>query len=154
MTDCKGKVRVVKDTTWDGEGYLTVGKIYDVMWRIPGGFFTLLGDDYGRQILDNFNRPNHGYEYEVVTEDDEKILERVQDDCRVANDSVNHPSHYGQGNIEAIEYIEDSLTNEEYIGYLRGNIAKYLHRWRYKNGVEDLEKAKWYLYRLIKVMSE
>ena len=64
-------------------------------------------------------------------------------------DNVNHPPHYGQGNIEAIEYIEDFLNDEEYTGYLRGNIAKYLHRWRYKNGIEDLEKARWYLNRLI-----
>jgi len=39
-------------------------------------------------------------------------------------DNVNHPPHYGQGNIEAIEYIEDFLNGEEYTGYLRGNIAK------------------------------
>ena len=64
---------------------------------------------------------------------------------------VEKPSHYGQGKIECIEYIEDFLTEEEFIGYLRGNIAKYLHRWRYKNGVQDLEKAHWYLGRLINV---
>lgn len=69
-------------------------------------------------------------------------------------DNVNHPSHYGQGKIEAIEYIEDFLTKEEYIGYLRGNIAKYMHRWRYKNGIEDLEKAQWYLTKLIGVMRD
>lgn len=67
-------------------------------------------------------------------------------------DNVNHPAHYGQGKIEAIEYIEDSLTKEEFIGYLRGNIAKYNHRWRYKNGKEDLYKAKWYLNKLIETM--
>lgn len=64
-------------------------------------------------------------------------------------DTVNHPAHYGAGKIECIEYIEDFLTREEYIGYLRGNIAKYMHRWRYKNKVEDLKKARWYLDRLI-----
>ena len=64
-------------------------------------------------------------------------------------DNVNNPAHYGQGKIEAIEYIEDFLTEEEYQGYLRGNIAKYLHRFKYKNGVEDLKKAQWYLNRLI-----
>jgi hypothetical protein len=66
------------------------------------------------------------------------------------HDNVNHPSHYGQGQIEAIEYIQDFLTEEEYIGYLRGNIAKYLHRWRYKNGLEDLKKAHVYLGWLIR----
>jgi hypothetical protein len=64
-------------------------------------------------------------------------------------DRVNSPSHYGQGKIECIEYIEDFLTKEEFIGYLRGNIAKYMHRWRYKNGLEDLKKAHVYLNWLI-----
>lgn len=68
------------------------------------------------------------------------------------SDAVNNPSHYGQGTIEAIEYIEDFLTTEEYIGFLRGNVAKYMHRWRYKNGKEDLAKANWYLDRLREVM--
>jgi hypothetical protein len=68
----------------------------------------------------------------------------------VKGDSVESPSHYGQGSIECIEYIRDFLTKEEYIGYLRGNIAKYMHRWRYKNGEEDLKKARWYLEELIK----
>ncbi len=68
-------------------------------------------------------------------------------------DMVNSPPHYG-GAIECIDYIEDFLSKEEYIGYLRGNIAKYLHRWRYKNGVEDLKKAEWYGARLIEVVEE
>jgi hypothetical protein len=69
-------------------------------------------------------------------------------------DKVNNPSHYGQGSIECIEYIEDFLTKEEFIGYLRGNIAKYLHRWRYKNGLEDLKKAQWYQNKLIEVVDD
>ena len=71
----------------------------------------------------------------------------------IEGDNVNNPSHYGQGKIEAIEYIEDFLSTEEYIGYLRGNIAKYLHRWRFKGKPsEDLKKAKWYLERLIETV--
>ena len=69
-------------------------------------------------------------------------------------DKVNNPSHYGQGSIECIDYIEDFLTKEEFIGYLRGNIAKYLHRWRYKNGLEDLKKAQWYQNKLIEVVDD
>ena len=69
-------------------------------------------------------------------------------------DMVNSPSHYGTGSIECIDYIEDFLTTEEFIGYLRGNIAKYLHRWRYKNQEEDLLKAQWYLNRLIGVQQK
>lgn len=64
-------------------------------------------------------------------------------------DNVNNPAHYGSGSIECIEYIKDSLTKEEYEGYLMGNVKKYTHRWRYKNGTEDLKKARWYLEALI-----
>lgn len=64
-------------------------------------------------------------------------------------DNVNKPAHYGQGTIECIDYIRDSMTKEEYEGYLMGNVKKYTHRWRYKNGVEDLKKARWYLEALI-----
>lgn len=64
-------------------------------------------------------------------------------------DKVNSPPHYGQGTIECIEYIEDFLTHDEYVGYLRGNVAKYLHRWKWKGKPdEDLAKAAWYLNRL------
>lgn len=66
-------------------------------------------------------------------------------------DNVNNPAHYGQGKIECIDYIQDFLTHEEFVGYLRGNVAKYLHRWRYKNGLEDLRKAQWYLNKMIEV---
>lgn len=70
-------------------------------------------------------------------------------------DAVNKPPHYNNGKIECIEYIEDFLTEEEYIGYLRGNIAKYLHRWRYKGKEgEDLKKAQWYLDRLIQLVEK
>jgi len=78
----------------------------------------------------------------------------VDETSGAAEDNVNNPSHYGQGKIEAIDYIEDFLNEEEFIGYLRGNIAKYMHRWRYKNGQEDLKKAQWYQNKLIKFMGE
>ena len=69
-------------------------------------------------------------------------------------DPVNKPAHYGQGTIEAIDYIEDMLTKEEFIGYCRGSVAKYMHRWRYKNKEEDLKKARWYLEKLISTMEK
>ena len=68
------------------------------------------------------------------------------------NDKVNKPDHYTSGTIECIDYIKDSLSREEWIGYLRGNIVKYMHRFRNKNGTEDLCKAEAYLGRLIEEM--
>ena len=67
-------------------------------------------------------------------------------------DVVNHPEHYTFGKIEVIKIIEDQLTPEEYRGYIKGQVIKYITRERYKNGLEDLKKARWYLDRLIKKM--
>lgn len=66
------------------------------------------------------------------------------------NDNVNNPSHYTSGEIECIDAIESSMTPEAFKGYLKGCIQKYM--WRYEkkaNPVEDLNKAKWYLDKLI-----
>lgn len=71
----------------------------------------------------------------------------------VAPDEVNHPPHYTDGGgIECIEAIEAQLTVEEYRGYLKGNIAKYVWRERHKGEVQSLKKAQWYLDRLVQLL--
>jgi hypothetical protein len=65
-------------------------------------------------------------------------------------DMVNNPSHYNKSGIECIDAIQ-AMTDEGFEHYLQGNIMKYLWRYRYKNGVEDLKKAEWYLHKLIKI---
>ena len=64
-------------------------------------------------------------------------------------DPVDKPAHYNNGGIEAIDYIKQQLGHDGFIAYCEGNVIKYGHRWRYKNGVEDLRKKKWYLERMI-----
>jgi hypothetical protein len=69
------------------------------------------------------------------------------------NDVVNHPSHYCHGGIETIDYMRAKLTDEQYIGYLKGNLIKYVSRAGLKHDeVEDIEKAQWYLNRLLDVL--
>ena len=71
------------------------------------------------------------------------------------HDPVNSPIHYADtnGGIECIEAIEASMSMEEFKGFLKGNVQKYVWRYAQKNGVEDLKKAKWYLERLIAICS-
>jgi hypothetical protein len=64
-------------------------------------------------------------------------------------DVVNKPKHYTTGNIECLDAIEASMTKEQFVGFLKGNIMKYLWRFEHKNGVEDLKKAQFYQNRLI-----
>lgn len=63
-------------------------------------------------------------------------------------DNIN-PNHYIFGGIETIEYLKAKLTPEEYRGFLKGNVLKYVSREAEKNGLEDLKKDKWYLDKLI-----
>ena len=68
---------------------------------------------------------------------------------------VENPDHYNTGAIEAIEAISASMDSEQYFGYLKGNVMKYLWRYDYKEKpVEDLRKADWYLNRLIDALIE
>lgn len=67
------------------------------------------------------------------------------------NDVVNAPAHYTAGGIECIDYLKAKLSVEEFKGFLRGNVVKYLSRAGLKSdAVEDLKKAAWYLQRLIR----
>ena len=58
------------------------------------------------------------------------------------SDMVNHPPHYNQKGIECIDAIQ-AATDTGFEYYLQGNIMKYLWRYRYKDGSQDLKKAHW-----------
>ena len=66
---------------------------------------------------------------------------------------VHSPSHYPQASMETIDVIENSVPREHFCGYLRGNILKYMLRYEYKHGIQDLKKAQLYLNRLIKTLT-
>lgn len=66
-------------------------------------------------------------------------------------EKVNHPKHYqsttGIEVIDVIEAFTENLSGVE--AFCTGNVIKYICRWKDKNGIEDLEKAQWYLSKLI-----
>ena len=64
-------------------------------------------------------------------------------------DNVKEPSHY-KGEIECIAAIKASMSQQQFKGFLKGNVMKYLWRYDRKNGLEDLQKADVYLQWLIK----
>lgn len=64
-------------------------------------------------------------------------------------DNVKHPAHYTSGGVECIEAIEASMTADGFQDYCKGNIIKYIWRWRNKGGIEDLKKVQVYLDWLI-----
>ena len=76
-----------------------------------------------------------------------EYFEPVNDVCGVTGqpgiERVNHPKHYNKG-IEVWDY-----TDSWKMDFLEGNIIKYVTRYKHKNGIEDLKKAKQYIERLI-----
>ena len=83
-----------------------------------------------------------------------KATEEISMLAREIEDSnVNHPSHYNQTGIECIDAIKASL-GDGYQDYCKGNVMKYLWRYKYKNGIEDLKKAQWYLNSMVDSLQE
>lgn len=67
-------------------------------------------------------------------------------------ETIIHPNHYNYGKCETYNILEMFLSDEEFKGFLKGNVIKYLHRFEHKNGEEDLKKAKAYIDKLIDFM--
>ena len=68
-------------------------------------------------------------------------------------DNVNNPKHYNKHGIECIDAIQTSMSDKEFLGYLKANVVKYMWRYDYKGKpLEDLKKARWYLDKLINII--
>ena len=68
---------------------------------------------------------------------------------------INNPSHYTVGGHEAIDVIKAKLTPEEYRGYCKGNVLKYIMRANYKGHHDkDVQKADYYMCELYAALSE
>ena len=94
------------------------------------------------------NNPDWDKEYRAKLDiEDGKVKVKV--------DNVNHPPHYKKGSIECLDAIRESMSFDQYKGYLKGNVEKYIWRMDYKGKIlEDLGKAEFYLARLIEHIKE
>jgi len=83
---------------------------------------------------------------------------RPVDSPKPVNDifeQVNHPTHYNTLPVETIDSIKSHMQAEEFRGYLVGNVLKYVGRYQYKGmPLKDLNKAAWYLNKLIEEVGE
>lgn len=69
----------------------------------------------------------------------------------MADERVNHPNHYTQGDIECIDAMQAAFGKEAVSWFCVCNAFKYVWRHRNKNGVEDIDKAKWYLNKYVQI---
>jgi Protein of unknwon function (DUF3310) len=66
-------------------------------------------------------------------------------------ENVIKPQHYHKGGIDVITFGQKKFDKAELKGFYRMNVLKYVTRYDQKNGVEDLQKAKFYLEKLIEL---
>lgn len=94
-------------------------------------------------------------ELEVNFEDNSKC-DGVEPDVEVyfESDLIDNQIHYTVNGIQPIQIMKANMTKEEFRGFLEGNILKYPLRYKHKNGLEDLKKAKTYLTWLIEDIEE
>ena len=78
----------------------------------------------------------------------DEVTRKLRED-KTYGDDVDSPFHYNNGNIECIDAIKAASTKEEFEGYVRANVLKYVWRFRYKDNIKVLRKARWYLDKLI-----
>lgn len=79
-----------------------------------------------------------------------RAMECPADNPERVADTVNHPAHYTAGGVECIDAIAAAATGLEGIeAACTANAIKYLWRWKRKNGLEDLRKARWYINHLL-----
>lgn len=99
--------------------------------------------------------------FEAVDSYEEPCLECKPDDFGVPShfvalnsNAVNHPSHYNHGNYECIDVMVENFGKEAVQHFCLLNAFKYVWRTNYKNGVEDVKKAQFYLDYYLKLEGE
>lgn len=125
-----------------------MGTVKDLSTSILG----CIGIEFDDNIDGNDGRwgGKNGYCWYVPQKCLGKIEETKGEKMNTDKEMINHPPHYTVGKVECIDAIESATTCLQGIeAVCTANIIKYVWRWKFKNGVEDLEKAEWYLNKLI-----
>lgn len=110
------------------------------------------------EIIDAWPTDENGYFLEPGTDVEIMLagdIAQDKDEPVVLPSDVSNPEYYTSGDIECIDAIRASMTDDGFIQYLRGNVMKYI--WRYdKKGFakKDLEKAVWYITKIISMIDE
>lgn len=70
-------------------------------------------------------------------------------------EDINRPAHYTSGGIETIDVIQSKSSPEEFLGFLKGSVLKYITRAGKKESLlKDLQKARWYLDKWINAIED
>lgn len=88
-------------------------------------------------------------EMRITPNNPEDVQNVLLQEQKIQQDMINNPHHYHKGEIDIYEIMQAKCTPEEYRGFCKGNILKYVLRESMKGGVEDLKKMRFNSERLI-----
>lgn len=126
----------------EGQTYICI-KTLSHRWT-EGKEYPVIYNNFNRSgIKDNTSR--FWYEHEINNLPYIFILKEEPQ----TPDLIENQPHYKNQSIEPIDLMRNNFSKEEYSGFLQGNVLKYMLRYKDKNGLEDLKKAKTYLTWLI-----
>lgn len=148
------KVRCINNE--DNTYTLTVGDVYEIIGSEYDNFtketYVRLKNDTSEYIASRFKKVrNESEELENIigkTIKDSHITGSVIESEELQN-TQRYKTISGKQLFDVLE--DDLLTYEELRGFYKANIYKYTHRYKQKNGIEDLKKVKIYTDQLIKL---
>lgn len=135
----------------------TEGKEYPVYFNNHAYEFGLIDnngtfwydDELNVWYDDELDKGKHKFTLKDAPVPDERPTENPSMEKELVSDLIDSQPHYKNQGIEPIELMRQNFSKEEFAGFLQGNVLKYMLRYKDKNGVEDLKKAKTYLTWLI-----
>ncbi len=106
-------------------------------------------DEPCKECRNNFWEGDDEYKtHEFLWESPQCVPEPTKTVKPTETDNVNHPSHYTQGGIECIDAMTSAFGKEAVKHFCICNAFKYVWRSEHKNGIEDIDKAIWYLNKV------
>lgn len=127
-----------------------------VAHKLQGGMWKVKYHDGTHTYTTESAFKNHFVIPELEVNFEDSKCDGVEPDVEVyfESDLIDNQIHYTVNGIQPIQIMKANMTKEEYRGFLEGNILKYPLRYKHKNGLEDLKKAKTYLSWLIEDIEE
>lgn len=127
-----------------------------VAHKLQGGMWKVKYHDGTHTYTTESAFKNHFVIPELEVNFEDSKCDGVEPDVEVyfESDLIDKQDHYTNNGIQPIQIMKANMTKEEFRGFLEGNILKYPLRYKHKNGLEDLKKAKTYLTWLIEDIEE
>lgn len=129
-----------------GQTYICT-EAYDHWWT-EGKEYHVFFDDLSRSFAIKDDQGTIWYEHEI-NEPSVSLQKFKLKEETTMTDLLDNQSHYKNQGVEPIDLMRKNFSKEEFAGFLQGNVLKYMLRYKDKNGIEDLKKAKTYLTWLI-----